>query len=96
MWRTCYVAHQVFDKLRVVVGRFGHVFLVGAFQQAEYLARGTSLGNAESTPRSPPPGELHLTKPAVSVQVKELEGSGLPPFEQLGRKVYLTRAGPST
>jgi len=38
--------------------------------------------------------ELHLTQPAVSTQVKELEGhAGLPLFEQLGRKVYLTQAG---
>jgi len=38
--------------------------------------------------------ELHLTQPAVSTQVKELEGhTGLPLFEQLGRKVYLTQAG---
>ena len=34
------------------------------------------------------------TQPAVSSQVKELEGhAGLPLFEQLGRKVYLTHAG---
>lgn len=38
--------------------------------------------------------ELHLTQPAVSTQVKELEThTGLPLFEQLGRKVYLTEAG---
>jgi DNA-binding transcriptional LysR family regulator len=38
--------------------------------------------------------ELHLTQPAVSAQVKELEGNaGLPLFEQLGRKIYLTQAG---
>src|SRR5947209_1257942 len=38
--------------------------------------------------------ELHLTQPAVSTQVKELEGhAGLPLFEQLGRKIYLTEAG---
>src|SRR2546427_692313 len=38
--------------------------------------------------------ELHLTQPAVSTQVKELEGhAGLPLFEQLGRKIYLTQAG---
>src|SRR5437667_8910207 len=36
----------------------------------------------------------HLTQPAVSTQVKELEGhAGLPLFEQLGRKIYLTQAG---
>lgn len=38
--------------------------------------------------------ELHLTQPAVSTQVKHLEGhAGLPLFEQLGKKIYLTRAG---
>jgi DNA-binding transcriptional LysR family regulator len=38
--------------------------------------------------------ELHLTQPAVSTQVKQLEGhAGLPLFEQLGKKIYLTRAG---
>src|SRR5258706_2007468 len=38
--------------------------------------------------------EMHLTQPAISTQVKELEGhAGLPLFEQLGRKVYLTQAG---
>jgi DNA-binding transcriptional LysR family regulator len=38
--------------------------------------------------------ELHLTQPAVSTQVKELERhAGLPLFEQLGRRIYLTQAG---
>jgi DNA-binding transcriptional LysR family regulator len=38
--------------------------------------------------------ELHLTQPAVSAQVKQLEGhAGLPLFEQLGKKIYLTPAG---
>src|SRR5438552_9781283 len=38
--------------------------------------------------------ELHLTQPAVSTQVKELEShAGLALFEQLGRKIYLTQAG---
>jgi DNA-binding transcriptional LysR family regulator len=38
--------------------------------------------------------ELHLTQPAVSIQVKQLEHhAGLPLFEQLGRKVHLTAAG---
>lgn len=38
--------------------------------------------------------ELHLTQPAVSTQVKELEGhAGVRLFEQLGRKIYLTQAG---
>jgi DNA-binding transcriptional LysR family regulator len=38
--------------------------------------------------------ELHLTQPAVSAQVRELEGhAGLPLFEQLGRRLHLTAAG---
>ncbi|MFP4695818.1 LysR family transcriptional regulator [Thiohalospira sp.] len=38
--------------------------------------------------------ELHLTQPAVSMQVKQLEDSaGLPLFEQLGRRIHLTEAG---
>ena len=38
--------------------------------------------------------ELHLTQPAVSTQVKALEGhAGVALFEQLGKKVYLTPAG---
>jgi DNA-binding transcriptional LysR family regulator len=38
--------------------------------------------------------ELHLSQPAVSMQVKQLEENiGLPLFEQLGKKIYLTDAG---
>jgi LysR family transcriptional regulator, low CO2-responsive transcriptional regulator len=38
--------------------------------------------------------ELHLTQPAVSTQVKDLEShAGLSLFEQLGKKIYLTAAG---
>jgi len=38
--------------------------------------------------------ELHLTQPAVSMQVKQLVAhAGLPLFEQLGKRVYLTAAG---
>lgn len=38
--------------------------------------------------------ELHLTQPAVSIQIKTLEGhAGLALFEQLGKKVYLTPGG---
>ncbi len=37
---------------------------------------------------------LCLTQPAVSMQIKQLEESvGLPLFEQLGKKIYLTEAG---
>jgi LysR family transcriptional regulator, low CO2-responsive transcriptional regulator len=38
--------------------------------------------------------ELHLTQPAVSTQIKELaQGAGLPLFERIGRRTYLTPAG---
>jgi LysR family transcriptional regulator, low CO2-responsive transcriptional regulator len=38
--------------------------------------------------------ELHLTQPAVSMQIKQLElAVGLPLFEQLGKKIFLTDAG---
>jgi DNA-binding transcriptional LysR family regulator len=38
--------------------------------------------------------EMHLSQPAVSTLVKQLEGhAGLALFEQLGKKVYLTPAG---
>jgi DNA-binding transcriptional LysR family regulator len=38
--------------------------------------------------------ELHLTQPAVSMQIKQLEEEvGLSLFEQLGKKTYLTQAG---
>lgn len=38
--------------------------------------------------------ELHLTQPAVSTQVKALEGhAGVALFEQLGKRIFLTPAG---
>jgi DNA-binding transcriptional LysR family regulator len=38
--------------------------------------------------------ELHLSQPAVSTQVKELAAyAGLPLFERIGRRTYLTAAG---
>ena len=38
--------------------------------------------------------ELHLTQPAVSMQIKQLEQAvGLPLFEQLGKRIHLTDAG---
>ena len=38
--------------------------------------------------------ELHLTQPAVSMQVKQLEEqAGLPLTEMIGKKVFLTQAG---
>lgn len=38
--------------------------------------------------------EVHLSQPAVSLQLKQLEERiGLPLFEQIGRRMHLTRAG---
>lgn len=38
--------------------------------------------------------ELHLSQPAVSMQVRQLEESvGLPLFEKLGKRIHLTEAG---
>ncbi len=38
--------------------------------------------------------ELYLSQPAVSMQIKQLEGHiGLPLFEQMGKKIFLTTAG---
>lgn len=38
--------------------------------------------------------ELHLSQPAVSMQMKQLEGSaGMPLLEQVGKKSFLTEAG---
>jgi DNA-binding transcriptional LysR family regulator len=38
--------------------------------------------------------ELYLSQPAVSMQIKQLEANlGLPLFEQMGKKIFLTEAG---
>ncbi len=52
----------------------------------EAVARHLSFTRAAS--------ELHLTQPAVSMQVRQLEeGTGLPLFEQVGKRIFLTEAG---
>ena len=52
----------------------------------EAVARHTSLTRAAA--------ELHLTQPAVSMQMKQLEEQiGLPLVEQIGKRLYLTEAG---
>lgn len=39
-------------------------------------------------------GELHLTQPAVSMQIRQFEqAAGLPLLEHLGKKIFLTEAG---
>jgi DNA-binding transcriptional LysR family regulator len=38
--------------------------------------------------------ELHLTQPAVSMQIKKLEQEvGVPLFEQVGKRIYITKVG---
>jgi DNA-binding transcriptional LysR family regulator len=52
----------------------------------ESVARHSSISRAAA--------ELHLTQPAVSMQMKQLEEQiGLPLLEQIGRRLYLTEAG---
>ena len=52
----------------------------------EAVARNLSFSRAAQ--------ELHLTQPAVSMQVKGLEGqTGLPLLEQVGKRIHLTEAG---
>lgn len=52
----------------------------------EAVARNSSFTRASE--------ELHLTQPAVSTQIKQLEDEvGMPLFEHLGKKIFLTAAG---
>ena len=52
----------------------------------EAVARHSSISRAAS--------EMHLTQPAVSMQMKQLEEQiGLPLLEQIGKRLYLTEAG---
>lgn len=61
-------------------------FTVRQLQVFEAVARHLSFTRAAE--------ELHLTQPAVSMQIKQLESSvDLPLFEQVGKKIYLTEPG---
>ncbi|HYN60798.1 MAG TPA: LysR family transcriptional regulator [Rubrivivax sp.] len=52
----------------------------------EAVARNNSISRAST--------ELHLTQPAVSMQMKQLEEQiGLPLVEQVGKRLFLTEAG---
>lgn len=56
------------------------------FRIFEAVARNLSITKAAK--------ELHLSQPAVSMQVKQMEEQvGLPLYEQIGRQIYLTEAG---
>jgi DNA-binding transcriptional LysR family regulator len=56
------------------------------FRVFEAVARNLSFSRAAA--------ELHLSQPAVSMQVKGIEAIlGLPLTEQMGKKIYLTEAG---
>ncbi len=58
-------------------------------QMLEAVARCGSFSKASA--------ELHLSQPAVSMQIRQLEESlDLPLFEQIGKKIYLTEAGRET
>ena len=52
----------------------------------ETVARNRSISRAAE--------ELHLSQPAVSMQIKQLEGNvSLPLFELMGKQIFLTEAG---
>ena len=60
-----------------------------SFRRLSVFAAVARLGSVSAAAR-----ELHLTQPAVSKQVKELEESvGLPLTERIGRRIDLTAAG---
>ena len=61
-------------------------FTLRQLQLFEAVARNASFTRAAE--------ELHLTQPAVSTQVKQLESEvGTPLFEHMGRKIFLTEPG---
>ena len=56
------------------------------FEMLEAVARCNSFSAASA--------ELHLSQPAVSMQIKQLESTlGLPLFEHIGKRIQLTEAG---
>lgn len=58
-------------------------------QQLRLIEAVARLGGVTAAARA-----LHLTQPAVSIQIKRLEESvGLPLFEQIGRRLHLTAVG---
>lgn len=56
------------------------------FEILDAVARNGSFSRAST--------DLHLSQPAVSMQIKQLEGIlGLPLFEHMGKHIHLTEAG---
>ena len=61
----------------------------GTLPQLRVFEASARLGNFSLAAQ-----ELHMAQPTASVQIKKLtETVGLPLFEQVGRRVYLTDAG---
>src|SRR5450830_1623291 len=61
----------------------------GTLPQLRVFEASARLGNFSLAAQ-----ELHMAQPTASVQIKKLtETVGLPLFEQVGRRVYLTAAG---
>ena len=61
----------------------------GMLPQLRVFEASARLGNYSRAAQ-----ELHMAQPTASVQIKKLtETIGLPLFEQVGRRVYLTDAG---
>ncbi|HEX3846358.1 MAG TPA: LysR substrate-binding domain-containing protein [Steroidobacteraceae bacterium] len=60
-----------------------------SLRQLRVFETAATLGSFSKTAET-----LHLTQPGVSMHIKELEANaGLPLFERLGRKLYVTEAG---
>jgi DNA-binding transcriptional LysR family regulator len=75
-----------YNKLNLIVIDLAMHITLRQLEVFEAVARHLSFTRAAA--------ELHLTQPAVSMQIKQLEGSvGLPLFEPLGKKIALTEAG---
>ena len=59
------------------------------FRQLETFAAVARLGSFTRAAEA-----LHLTQPAVSIQIRQIADTiGLPLFEQIGREIVLTAAG---
>ena len=62
---------------------------LGTLRQLEIFAKVAEHGSMARAAE-----ELFLTQPAVSMQIRQLEDNvGLPLFEQLGKRLFITDAG---